>query len=108
MPGKSGIFVRGTGVFLRLKQINEGLDEELEKMALEIEAEAKKRCPVRTGRLRASIHTGRISEKVYYVGTNVEYAPFVEFGTRKMAARPYLRPAAKKVVNEYKSRGLFR
>lgn len=26
------------------------------------------------------------------VGTNVEYAPFLEFGTRRMAARPFVRP----------------
>ncbi|MEE9401255.1 MAG: HK97-gp10 family putative phage morphogenesis protein [Dehalococcoidia bacterium] len=28
-----------------------------------------------------------------HIGTNVEYGPYVEFGTSKMAARPYLRPA---------------
>jgi phage gpG-like protein len=27
------------------------------------------------------------------VGSNVEYAAFVELGTDRMAARPYLRPA---------------
>jgi HK97 gp10 family phage protein len=27
------------------------------------------------------------------VGTNVRYAPFLEFGTSRMEARPYLRPA---------------
>jgi HK97 gp10 family phage protein len=27
------------------------------------------------------------------VGSNVEYAPYLEFGTRRMAARPFLRPA---------------
>lgn len=32
----------------------------------------------------------------YVVGTNVEYAPYVEFGTSKMSAQPYLRPAADK------------
>ena len=29
------------------------------------------------------------------VSTNVEYAPYVEFGTRKMRAQPYLRPAVR-------------
>lgn len=33
----------------------------------------------------------------YSVGTNVEYAPYVEFGTYKMAAQPYMRPAAREV-----------
>ena len=35
---------------------------------------------------------------VYVVGTNVEYAAFVEFGTSKMKAQPYLRPAARQVA----------
>ena len=30
-----------------------------------------------------------------YIGTNVDYAPHVEFGTAKVEARAYLRPAAK-------------
>lgn len=37
---------------------------------------------------------GTPEEKTVYVGTNVEYAPYVEMGTVKMAARPILRPAA--------------
>lgn len=76
-------------------------DNELEmlvqKAALKVEAEAKKLCPVDTGRLRASITTQRLGPLTYGVGTGVEYAPYVEFGTRKMAAQPFLRPAAHKV-----------
>ncbi|WP_248908150.1 hypothetical protein [Halocatena marina] len=30
----------------------------------------------------------------YIVATNIEYGIYVEFGTYKMAAQPYLRPAA--------------
>jgi HK97 gp10 family phage protein len=51
---------------------------------------------VRTGRLRSSIShqlTMEDGEVTGYVGTNVEYAPFVELGTRRMRARPFLRPA---------------
>ena len=32
------------------------------------------------------------------VGTNVEYAVYVEFGTSRMAAQPYLRPAAERAM----------
>lgn len=35
---------------------------------------------------------------VYVVGTNVEYAAYVEFGTSKMEAQPYLFPAARRVA----------
>jgi HK97 gp10 family phage protein len=51
---------------------------------------------VDTGRLRASI-THRVEmdsgEAVAYVGTNVKYAPYLEFGTSRMAARPFMVPA---------------
>lgn len=51
---------------------------------------------VDTGRLRASI-THRVEkesgEVVGYVGTNVEYAPWLEFGTTRMKARPFMMPA---------------
>lgn len=51
---------------------------------------------VDTGRLRAS-YTWRTGEDIrgpyVEVGTNVEYGPWLEFGTRYMEARPALRPA---------------
>lgn len=105
----------GTGIFLKnhselsrkLKKMKEGLNEAPLAVALMIEGEAKKLCPVDTGRLRASIHAGKKGKGVAYVGTNVEYAPFVEFGTYKMRAKPYLRPAAKKVLSRLRKKGLF-
>lgn len=51
---------------------------------------------VNTGRLRQSITALRISPLHWRVGTNVDYALYLEFGTRRMAARPFLRPAADK------------
>lgn len=49
-----------------------------------IQAEAKANCPVDTGRLRASIVTDVQTDGkavIGTVGTNVGYAPCVEFGT---------------------------
>ena len=43
-----------------------------------------------------------IGEKTVYIGTNVEYAPFVELGTVRSTAKPYLRPAAENHSEEYK------
>lgn len=62
--------------------------------ALEIERDAKGRAPVDTGTLRRSIHTVAPRRGVREVGTNLGYAWFVEAGTHRMAARPYLTPAA--------------
>lgn len=49
--------------------------------------------PVRTGRLKRSIRKWRSGTLTWYVGTDVGYAPFVEFGTRRMRAQPFLGPA---------------
>lgn len=72
---------------------------ELVKLGLRVQNEARILCPVDTGRLRSSIQMveGQDGRGVYVtVGTNVEYAAFVEFGTRFMAAQPYMRPALAK------------
>ena len=75
----------------------EAAERELQLSALEVEAKAKQNAPVDTGMLRGSItSTGSGSE--YEIGTNLEYAPFVEFGTRYMAAQPFLLPAFDEVV----------
>lgn len=46
----------------------------------QIQATAKALCPVDTGQLRNSIEVTEISNGVD-IGTNVEYAPYVEYGT---------------------------
>ena len=57
----------------------------------------------RTGRLRNSItHETSESEHAVYIGTNVEYAPYVELGTSRMAARPFLKPAVTEHTEDFK------
>lgn len=55
----------------------------LEKCGLVAEGYAKKLCPVDTGNLRNSItHTVTdVNEQAAYVGSNAEYAAYVELGT---------------------------
>lgn len=61
------------------------LEDAAEDIALRIEADAKRKAPVESGRLRGSIasEAERVSEEVVraVIGSNVEYAPFVEMGT---------------------------
>ncbi len=69
---------------------------ELQRRALRVESLASQLCPVDTGRLSNSItHEMGVDADGPYsdVGTNVEYALFVELGTSRAAAQPYLRPA---------------
>ena len=51
-----------------------------------VEKDAKKKCPVDDGTLRGSI-TSEVEDNKGIVGTNVEYAPYVEFGTGLFAAK---------------------
>lgn len=63
----------------------------VEELAEEIAEDARRAAPVRTGRLRASIRAE--GNRVNAGGGDVDYAAYVELGTRNMAAQPYLRPA---------------
>lgn len=64
----------------------------LTEAAIVVQADAKRMVPVDTGNLRGSI-VRDVSGDTATVGTNVEYAEHVEYGTRHMQAQPYLRPA---------------
>ena len=79
----------------------EQIAQALEAIGLTAEAHAKELCPVDTGRLRNSISHAR-DDISAYIGTNVEYAPYVELGTSRQKAQPYLRPAAANHADEYK------
>lgn len=65
--------------------------------ALPIQNEAKILAPYKTGTLRRSIHTEIVvygdDRIIAEIGTDVVYGPPQEFGTRHMAAHPFLRPA---------------
>lgn len=79
------------------EEVRRRLPAVLRVAAMPIENDAKILCPYRTGNLRRSIHT-EIEEEadkfiVAEIGTNVEYAKPVEFGTGRRKAKPYLRPA---------------
>jgi HK97 gp10 family phage protein len=77
------------------------------RSGLKVERTAKENCPVDTGRLRSSINTtvkGQNSDYITAtVGTDVEYAGYVEYGSSKAAAQPYLKPALKKNIASIKA-----
>ena len=52
------------------------------------------------GTLKNSI-TGRSDADTAYISTDVEYSIYVEFGTYKMAAKPYMRPGIMNNMDEY-------
>ena len=58
---------------------------------------------VRTGRLRGSITHKPEGDKTVAIGSDVEYSPYVELGTSRAQAKPYLRPAISDNIPEYKA-----
>lgn len=71
-------------------------EEVIEGMKI-IEEESRNNCPVgegpNAGNLRDSHETLSTGKNEAEVRVNAEYASYVEYGTSKMEAQPFLRPA---------------
>lgn len=111
-----------------LKAEEEAIDRAMEMIGLQMEGYAKEALTaskaVDTGRLRGSVTYATVNSHSsgqspaegsdyathgtpergeVVIGTNVEYAPYIEFGTSKMAARPYLRNTVQGHHDEYRA-----
>ena len=87
MTGRATFVVTDPGAPRRVA--DRGVGEIADRVCEDVRA----RTPVETGTLQASWRvdeTGRDGERT--VTTDVEYARFVEYGTRNMAAEPMLGP----------------
>lgn len=99
------------------------------KACFDVQAAAQARCPVATGYLKSSIYTHTSEASTYgqgvvgggpgafllpdvgkpendttaFVGVGANYGIYVEFGTSRMAAQPYLTPAAEAVAPSYEA-----
>lgn len=100
---------KGAELARKLKNYSDKAETEVQKAVLKgciaIEGEAKLKSPVDTGYMRASI-THQVQSKghevVGLVGTNVEYAPYVEYGAGKRTPKPFLHPAYEKHIEQIK------
>ena len=92
-----------------MKDFDSAQYKSLYQSAALVEGQAKAKAPTDTGHLRQSI-TKDVNKDNATIGTNVEYAPYVEFGTRRQKAQPYLLPSllknVKKIINIFKSNGI--
>ena len=84
-----------------LSALDKAIERGLEAIGLTAEGHAKKETPVDTGRLRNSISHATDKEAAY-IGTNVEYAPYVELGSPTVKAHHMLQRAATEHTAEYK------
>jgi HK97 gp10 family phage protein len=79
--------------FVRVKALRAGI-----RIA---EDRAKDRyVPVDVGNLKNSIHVGAVTEDRAELLATADYAAYVEFGTRNMAAQPYMRPSVQNHIGE--------
>ena len=84
-----------------LAALEKGKRNALTAIGVTAETYAKQETPVDTGRLRNSISHSVDGEAVY-IGSNVEYAPYVELGTSRAKAHHMLQKAATEHTDEYK------
>lgn len=56
----------------------------------------------RTGNLRQFIHYDKEGDDTVLLIDDIDYAAYVEFGTSKMAARPFIKPAVLNYLEEYR------
>lgn len=83
------------------KASRENLSRAVRSAAFQVEGHAKSNIvrngSVVSGNLLGSISTEIAEPLVAYVGTEVHYAPYVEFGTYRNRAKPFLVPALRSV-----------
>lgn len=84
-----------------LSAMDKAIERGLEAIGLTAEGHAKKETPVDTGRLRNSI-SHAVEDKSAYIGSNVEYAPYVELGARGRKGVHMLQKSATEHTAEYK------
>lgn len=85
-----------------LRKLEAKKAQALEAIGARAETHAKSNTPVDTGNLRNSM-AHAVSGDAAYIGSNVEYAPYVEFGTRRNKAHHMLKKAATEHSDEYKA-----
>lgn len=84
-----------------LSALEKAINRGLEAIGLTAEGYAKDETPVDTGRLRNSINHSTDKDSAY-IGTNVEYAVYVELGSRGKDGKHMLKRAATEHSAEYK------
>lgn len=71
------------------------------RVAEKVVRSARGRAPVDTGELKGSIHAVSIERgKVAEVQVDAAHGPYVEYGTYKMPAQPFLNPAFQEHAKE--------
>lgn len=105
-PGIAGS--RGSARFTwRGAAVKQALDDAvqtaMQQVAEEAKAEAQSLAPVLTGLLRSSVFAqvdarGGSGRRTLVIGADAPYALYVELGTSRRAATPFIRPAVDRIA----------
>lgn len=79
-----------------IRALPTGAEAVVQKAVIDIAAGAAAAAPIDTGALAQS-YTFEVEGDTGWAGSNMEYAPYVEYGTVRSAAQPHLLPAADRV-----------
>ena len=86
-----------------LDKINQSINDKLQLSGELVKGSAQKNAPVKTGTLRNSIDFEvNKEEKSVRIGTNVEYAPWIELGTGFIKPRWFLTRALNENIQKIK------
>lgn len=100
-----------------VNELEKALKRALMGVGLQVERNAKEELsipkPHKNGEIRPNVVTGRLRNSIthrfdlanqnVYVGTNVKYAVYVELGTSRARAYPFLKPAVENHMDEYRA-----
>jgi HK97 gp10 family phage protein len=94
MAVEFGMNVEGVEEFQRAldrlpRLMHTAVERALDRVGADIHMDARRMCPLRTGRLRDSIYH-KVEHWVLTVGARAPYAVYVELGTRYMEPRYFL------------------
>jgi len=104
--------IAGTGLRVRInldrleelkKELRPRAKRIIKSGAFDVQGKAQVNAPVDTGALKNSIEAVEVEIYTWWVIVGVEYGAFVELGTSRMAAQPYLTPAVSEAMPVYKS-----
>lgn len=87
------------------EMIEEDVEALVEQYALECQAKVRDKITenrsVITGNLRRKMSVKKIDRFTHEVYSNLEYAPYVEYGTRRSRAKPYIRPVQEELQPKF-------
>lgn len=75
------------------KRVEKNVDKELNEFCKKVVSGAKLRAPVDTGKMKWSIRQVRNRATIHSIEVGADYSSFVEYGTSRMKAQPFVTPA---------------